>query len=53
MNKLDINHILEFLDEVEALYEADSDGDYIPEYIEDYVKSIRLILLEEEAEDTK
>ena len=47
MNKPDIKYIEEFLDEVESLYLADCEGDFIPEYIKDRILVIRQIIKSE------
>lgn len=47
MKKSDVMYIAGFMDEVEALYEADVTGEFIPEYIEDGIKNIRVILASE------
>lgn len=47
MKKANLMFIENFLEEVEALYQADSDGDYIPEYIYGMICDVRQIIAEE------
>lgn len=52
MTKVNIKYIENFLEEVEALYEAD-DGEHYPQYLNDMIMNIRLILLQEKPEVDK
>lgn len=47
MKKADLMFIENFLEEVEALYHADSEGNCIPEYINEMIGDCRLIVQED------